>query len=129
MYEIIVFILLLFALALILSLIWSGASHLSKYHTIFSAYRKLMKNASLYSSICQSPGTWWHGAFLIVVFSNLLVFSYFWCRPILYYALCVTMKLEQRGEKCKNTGSAVRSRTLCSDVFVFCNTDSVEDFP
>lgn len=39
------------------------------------------------------------------------------------------MKLEQRGEKSKSTGSAVRSQTLCSNVISIMLTDSIEDSP
>lgn len=61
------------------------------------------------------------GAFLTAIFSHLLVFSYFWYRPTLFRPP-VTVKLEQRVEKCKNTGSTVRSPTLCFEVISY-NTD------
>lgn len=122
LYEIIVFILLPFALASIFILIWSGASLLSLCCTIFSAYRKpVTKSASLYSPICGSPRTLSCRTFLTAVSSHLLDFSHFWYRP----TVCRppdTVKLEQRVEKCKSTGLAVRSPTLCSEVISY-NTD------
>lgn len=44
--------------------------------------------------------------------------------------LCIHfVKVEQRGEKYKSTGSAVRSQTLCSDVIFLTLTHSIEDSP
>lgn len=114
-------------LALILSFILSGASLLFQQCTIFSAYRKPLEKKmppSIHLFVdfqgpCGVEPSWlWFS--LICLFSHISGID----PPCIHF-----VKLEQRGEKYKSTGSAVRSQTLCSDVISITLTDSIEDSP
>lgn len=128
LYEITVFILPMFTLAMILNLTWSGSNLLSQCVLFFVLIESQWKNLFVFIYLWISRNLW-REALLVVVISNLLVFSYFWYRSILYPASCVILKLEQRERNARALGQLSEFKVFVLMFFSVTLSDSIEDSP